>query len=146
MRLRPVNFWATFSILVIYSICIIFARPSTAYRLPRCVWDIADLALFCYNSRILDDKLLGAPIFSAQHPTDTRIHMESRIHLAKQEYLFGMYLGSDGRRHMGFDVTERQMSSGQVVSVITFDPGKALYLTHYGLRYYFRWPQAHNPT
>ena len=141
VRLNPLNFWATFSILIIFCLCIGYARPTTAYRLPRCVWNIANLTLFCNQSRLLDDEILGKPVFSANDPSEERIHMESRIHLAKQKYVFGWYPGKDGKRHLGIDVAERQGPLGQVESVEIVRPGRGLYLAPEGWSIYFRNPQ-----
>ena len=141
VRLHPLNFWATFSILIISCLCIGYARPTTAYRLPRCIWNIANLTLFCYQSRIFDDEIMEKPVFSANDPLEERIHMESRIHLAKQNYVFGLYLGKDDKRHLGFDVAERQGPLGQVESVEVVRPGRGLYLAAGGWTVYFRRPR-----
>ena len=141
VHLHPLNFWASFSILIIFCLCIGYARPTTAYRLPRCIWNIANLTLFCYQSRIFDDEILGKPVFSANDPLDERIHMESRIHLARQNYSFGLYLGKDGKRHLGFDVAERHGPLGQVESVEVFRPGLGLYFGDAGGTVYFRNPR-----
>ena len=141
VRLHPISFWATFSFLILFILCIGCARPTTAYRLPWCIWNIANLMLFCNQSRILDDEILEKPVFSANDPLEERIHMESRIHLAKQKYVFGLYLGKDGKRHLGFDVAERQGPLGQVESVEIVRPGRALYLAPGGWTVHFRRPQ-----
>jgi hypothetical protein len=73
----------------------------------------------------------GKPVFSAQAADEDRIHLESRIHLAKNKYEFGLYLGKDNVRHMGFDVAFRNDAgvavkddaSGQHV-VTKIDPGR----------------------
>ena len=128
VRIKPANFWTTFTFLMIFFVCLPLARPTAAFRLPRPIHSLSDLLCFCYASRMFDDKILDKPAFSVQDPTDERVHLESRIRLAKQKYQFGLYLGKDGRRHLGFDVAERQISSGQLVSVDKLDPGRALYL------------------
>ena len=140
VRLNPLNFWATFSILLIYCLSIGYARPTTAYRLPSCVWNIANLTLFCYQSQIFDDEILEKPVFSANDPLEERIHLQSRIHLAKQKYVFGLYMGKDGKRHLGFDVAERHGPLGQVESVEVFRPGLGLYFWE-GETFYFRSPR-----
>ena len=69
----------------------------------------SDVLSYCHSSRILDDLAPdGKPVFSAQDPDETREHLEARICLAKKKYRFGMYLGRDGNRYMGFDVAVRK--------------------------------------
>jgi hypothetical protein len=93
---------------------------------------------YCYASRIFDDRGPdGKPIFSAQDIGDERIHLESRIHLAKKKYEFGLYLGKDGKRHMGFDVSTRNDENGKQVTVTRFDPGAGIR----GLWYKMYWRQ-----
>jgi hypothetical protein len=129
VSIEPVNFWAIFVILCIYIFCLIIARPTPGYRLPRYVNSISDVLSYCYASRILDDLSAdGKPIFSAQDTNEERIHLESRIHLAKQEYEFGLYLGKDGKRHLGFDVAVREDATRRQVHVTKIDPGTGVYL------------------
>ncbi len=127
ISIAPLNFWACFGILGIYLICTFLVRPTPAYRMPRNVVGLGDVLSYCYASRVLDD--LGPdqkPIFSAQDIGDERVHLESRIHLAKKQYQLGMYLGKDGKRHFGFDVAVRNDSSGKQVYVTKLDPGFGL--------------------
>ncbi len=67
-----------------------FARSTPAYRLPRSAGSLADILVYCYASCILDDSVLGEPVFSAQEKADRRVHLESKSHLAKGEYQFGI--------------------------------------------------------
>lgn len=56
----------------------------------------------------------------------------------KKTYAFGMYLGKDGKRHMGFDVAVREDEKGQQVFVEKFDPG--LGIRCFGFTIWFRKP------
>ena len=124
VSIAPVNFWASFFILILYVLCMPMARPTSGYRLPRGVQSISDVLSYCYQSRILGDVGPdGRPIFSAQDFDEDRVHLESRINLAKKNYVFGLYLGRDGKRHMGFDVAVRSDAEGKQVNVTRFDPG-----------------------
>jgi hypothetical protein len=99
----------------------------------------ADVLSYCHSSRILDDLAPdGKPVFSAQDPDENRVHLKSRIHLTKKTYVFGMYLGKDGKRHMGFDVAVREDERGQHVFVEKFDPG--LGIRCFGFTIWFRKP------
>ena len=65
-------------------------------------------------AKSFEEKLHGTPLFFVPDATDERIHLVSRIHLAKRKYQLGLYLGNDGRRHLGFDVAERQNVSDEL--------------------------------
>jgi hypothetical protein len=120
-------FLVLFVVLILYLGLLVIARPTPAYRLPRTVRSFSDVLSYCHSSRILDDLAAdGKPIFSAQEPDESRVHLESRIHLAKKSYQFGMYLGNDGERHMGFDVDDRINDNGQHERVETFYPGRGI--------------------
>jgi hypothetical protein len=94
--------------MIFYVFCLVVVRPPPKYRLPRRIISINEVFSYCYQSRLLDDiGVDGKPVFSAQDIGEGREHLEARIHLAKKEYQFGLYLGKDGRRHMGFDVASR---------------------------------------
>ena len=140
ITIQQFNFWFCYAVLVLYLITIPFARPTPAYRLPRSIRSLADVLIYCYASRILDDSVLGEPVFSAQDKADRRIHLESKIHLAKRKYQFGVYMDEDGQEHFGFDVAEREGLSGQESQVRSVDPGRAIY-GGFGSKYYFRRPE-----
>jgi hypothetical protein len=106
--ITPSEFWAGFAFLVSYTVAILFARPTLYRRLPRRIRSPIDMYTYCYASRILDDLCDEKPIFEVCDPTDEKIHLVSRLHLDKAKYLFGIYLGKDGRRHIGFDKDQRQ--------------------------------------
>jgi hypothetical protein len=115
VSIQEVRFWASFSIIILYLFCLIGVRPPPRYRLPRRITSINDVFSYCYQSRLLDDiGVDGKPVFSAQDIGEGKDHLEARIHLAKKEYQFGLYLGKDGRRHMGFDVSSRDNGREQV--------------------------------
>jgi len=106
--------------LIVYLLCVPLVRPTPDYRLPRPTSGIADLLLLCFSSSILDDTIHDKPVFS-QRLLPKKIHLESRVHLAKQDYHIGLYQGKDGRRHTGFDVVERQGSAGPSILVDNID-------------------------
>ncbi len=141
ITIQKVNFWFCYTVLILYLVTIPFARPTPAYRLPRSISSFADILIYCYASRILEDSVLGEPVFSAQDKTDRRIHLESKIYLAKRNYQFGVYMDEDGKEHFGFDVAEREGLFGQESQVRSVDPGRAIYTGLGYLRFYFRRPE-----
>ncbi|CZR65376.1 uncharacterized protein PAC_15276 [Phialocephala subalpina] len=126
ISIEPINFWTCFVLLNLYLIFLLIVRPPPNYRLPRSIRSIADVLTYCYASKLLDDVGPdGKPVFSAQDIDDERIHMKSRIRLTKKRYQFGLYLGNDGKRHLGFDVAVRDVD-GKLVDVQRFDPGRGV--------------------
>ncbi|KAF8860283.1 hypothetical protein BDZ45DRAFT_316576 [Acephala macrosclerotiorum] len=127
IAIEPINFWTCFVLLNTYLIFLFIVRPPPNYRLPRSIRSIADVLTYCYASKLLDDKGPdGKPVFSAQDFDDERVHMKSRIRLTKKKYQFGLYLGNDGKRHLGFDVAVRDGEDGRPVEVTKFDPGRGV--------------------
>ncbi|KAF7889136.1 hypothetical protein EAF00_009436 [Botryotinia globosa] len=98
ISIAPANFWISFALLVISLLCILAVRPANEYRLPRDMIDIYDVWSLCYASRMLTDLGPdGNPILSAQNITDTKIHLESRIHLAKMNCKLDCIMGRTAR-------------------------------------------------
>lgn len=128
ISIEPLNFYACLTILILYIFFMLFIRPTPGYRLPRIATSISDILCYCHSSRILDDLSNdGTPIFSCHDATEDRIHLQSRIHLAKKEYQFGLYRGNDEKMHMGFDVSERHDKEGDLEYITEIDPGSTLY-------------------
>jgi hypothetical protein len=124
ITLMPAGLYASMAILLIYALSLIFVRPPERYRLPHAIRNLADLLSYCYDSKVVDD-----PEFSVQESTDEHIHLDSKVHLRKGRYQFGMYRGKDGRRHIGFDRADRSEQSGGVDAISRFEPGRTVHIT-----------------
>lgn len=145
ISISPINFWAMFIWLFVSLFCLITLRPPPKYRLPRIVRTMSDVMSYCYASQILDDLSPdGKPVFSVQEKGDERIHLESRIHLAKKEYQFGLYLDKYGKEHMGFDVAVRDDANGRPVEVKRFKPPRGIH--GFGLSWQWRRAKLLKPT
>ena len=129
------SFYASVAIAFIYCVSLILVRPPEKYRLPRSVFNLADLLSYCYDSRIVDDEE-----FSVQESTDEHIHLESKVYLKKGLYQFGMNKGKDGRRHLGFDLANRESGSGFAEQIDKFDPGRTIHWAG-DLQLWFRRPR-----
>ena len=92
------NLWVTICLLVIYLVSLPFALPHPRHHLPRQNHTVADIISYCYESKLVDDRM-----FHVQGSDDEQIHLTSNVHLAKKSYEFGLYKGKDGRRHFGID-------------------------------------------
>jgi hypothetical protein len=135
ITLVPAGLYASMAILSIYSLSLIFVRPPERYRLPHAIRNLADLLSYCYDSKVIDD-----PEFSVQESTDEHVHLDSKVHLRKGRYQFGMYRGKDGRRHIGFDRADRREQSGDVDAISRFEPGRAVHITT-NLQWWLRRPR-----
>jgi len=124
ITLVPAGLYASMAILSIYTLSLIFVRPPERYRLPHAIRNLADLLSYCYDSKVIDD-----PEFSVQESTDEHVHLDSKVHLRKGRYQFGMYRGKDGRRHIGFDRADRSVQSGDVDAISRFEPGRTVHFT-----------------
>ncbi|OCL11820.1 hypothetical protein AOQ84DRAFT_386557 [Glonium stellatum] len=101
--------------LVLYSILLPAAIPGTYRLLPRQLYSLADLMAMCHESRFM-----ASPHLDITDPsrTPTKEHMEARILLTDDRFLFGEYRGRDGRRHIGFDVAqEREPDFGKLKDI-----------------------------
>jgi hypothetical protein len=120
------NLWVTLFLLAIYLSSLPYALPRPQHLLPRQNNTMADMISYCYESRLVDH-----PMFSVQQPDDNEIHLASKVHLEKQLYMFGLYLGKDGRRHFGIDI------AGDVYKC---DPGR--WFGFFELRVWLRKPKV----
>ncbi|KAI9770740.1 MAG: hypothetical protein M1840_002990 [Geoglossum simile] len=119
IRTSIIVFYAVFAFLCLYFISIPIAWPPRRRRLPRTIYTIADIISFCYASELVMD-----PAFDLQRKEDTREHMECKLFLEEHKYLFGKYLGTDGKRHLGFSISKKVEGEGQSVEWI--DPKQTI--------------------
>jgi len=90
--------------LLIYSFSLPLGYPNPHRRLPRQFYSMADLMAMCHQSRFLSSPHLN---ITDRKRTPTKAHMEARILLSGDEFLFGIYDGRDGKAHLGFDVAKK---------------------------------------
>ncbi|KAF2200329.1 hypothetical protein GQ43DRAFT_78765 [Delitschia confertaspora ATCC 74209] len=103
-----------------------YARSPWCYHTPRDIQSFVDVISFCAYSRLTNSKEFRIQ-FDIQNPADQETHFVSKVHAAKHRYLFGFYMGKDGRRHMGFDIAQRgEGVSAERIDVV--DPG--IFLDH----------------
>jgi hypothetical protein len=92
-----------FVYLVAYTVSLPLAWPPRYRRLPRFTISLADLMGQCHQARFIAD-----PIFDISRPRSSKEKMDAWILLRENKYLFGWYLGRDGKRHLGFDAVETE--------------------------------------
>lgn len=110
ITVAPKSLIATFVLLSIHTLTIPLTWHGGKRRIPRPWLSIGDVVAMCYRS-----YMLRADAFDYPEPDDRRIHMQSRIHLAKEEYAFGKFVGTDGEEHIGFDIANLRQEDGRVV-------------------------------
>lgn len=101
--------------LALYSILLPGAMPGAYRLLPRQLYSLADLMAMCHESRFMASPHLD---ITHRERTPSKQHMEARILLTDDRFLFGVYHGRDGQRHIGFDVAqEREPDFGRLRDV-----------------------------
>jgi hypothetical protein len=91
--------------LALYSVLLPVAMPGAYRLLPRQLYSLADLMAMCHESKFMASPHLN---ITDQEYTPSKQHMEARLLLEDDRFLFGVYHGRDGRRHIGFDVTQKR--------------------------------------
>ncbi|CAG8232270.1 unnamed protein product [Penicillium salamii] len=124
VTVAPGNFYTLFALLIIHCISLVLYRPPPEYRTLIMIPTLAELLTLCYDSQMLDGNE-----FSVQDASDREIHLVSKVHLAKRKYQFGLYMGRDGRRHLGFDATSDDATECDMPPVYGIEPGRAIYFT-----------------
>ncbi|KAI9776330.1 MAG: hypothetical protein M1839_000410 [Geoglossum umbratile] len=95
------NFYAAFSIMIIYCISIWILRPRGVTRTCRRIFTLMDFVSLVHKSHILQ-----CPEFWLQAGSDTEEHMKSQVTLANRLYRFGVYTGMDEQEYVGISIHE----------------------------------------
>ncbi|RGP78632.1 hypothetical protein FLONG3_3254 [Fusarium longipes] len=101
VNIQTRNFYAAFSIMVVYCTSIWIMRPQGAVRTCRRLHTIMDLAMLIHQSHILQ-----CPEFWVQNSSDTEDHLKSQVMLADRIYRFGVYTGIDTHDYVGISICE----------------------------------------
>jgi hypothetical protein len=102
-----VSFYLCFAFIVVYAFSLPFAWPSWKRGLPRKCYSLGDVLSLCYASSFVQNTALNV---NARNITQR--HLESRLFLQEEKFSIGMYTGSDGKSHFGFDNTYRKDQQG----------------------------------
>ncbi|OJJ44260.1 hypothetical protein ASPZODRAFT_71722 [Penicilliopsis zonata CBS 506.65] len=94
-------FYALVAFCALYTISTLFLRPGRARFLPHDLSTLADLTSFLYQSPLLADKLLREPRSKAD--LVTRLVTAPPGERDTSLYGLGIYVGRDGREHLGID-------------------------------------------
>ena len=117
--------WPTFAMvmgfMLAFNVSLPFAWPSRSRRLPRYIYSLAEIMGMCHQARFLAD-----PLFDIASPRASKEKMDAQLLLRENKYLFGRYLGRDGKSHIGFDVSETEI--GGLTGTVKWIPPKARYI------------------
>jgi hypothetical protein len=101
--------------LALYSILLPAAIPGAYRLLPRQLYSLADLMAMCHESKFMASPHLD---ITRQERTPSKQHMEARLLLTDDRFLFGVYHGRDGHSHIGFDVAQvREPDFGRLKNI-----------------------------
>lgn len=94
-------FYALIAFCALYTVSLLFIWPGRHRYLPHSISTLADLTSFLYQSPLLSDKILREP----RSRTDliTRLVTAPPGNREYPTYGFGIYIGRDGKEHLGID-------------------------------------------
>ncbi|KAI2786496.1 hypothetical protein POX_g08882 [Penicillium oxalicum] len=94
-------FYALIAFCALYALTFLTIWPARCHFLPHDITTLADLISFLYQSPLLADKLLREP----RSKTDlvTRLIVTPPSERTLPMYGFGVYIGRDGKEHLGID-------------------------------------------
>ncbi|RFN52136.1 hypothetical protein FIE12Z_3688 [Fusarium flagelliforme] len=101
IRVQLRNFYAAFSIMILYCISIWILRPRGAVRTCRRMFTLMDFGMLIHQSHILK-----CPEFWLQNISDTEEHLRSQVMLANRIYRFGVYAGIDKHDYVGISICD----------------------------------------
>lgn len=101
VRVQLRNFYAAFSIMILYCISIWILRPRGAVRTCRRIFTLMDFGMLIHQSHILK-----CPEFWLQNISDTEEHLKSQVLLANRIYRFGVYAGMDKHDYVGISICD----------------------------------------
>ena len=114
MRACMPAYYALVVFVIIYALSFLVIWPTRKRHLPHDIRTLADLIGFVYQS-----PLLGDPTFRgiwSKIDLVTRLLGGPPSEMAKVRYGFGVYVGRDGKEHLGVDRLQRQGSGEMLIA------------------------------
>ena len=106
-------YYALVVFLIIYALSFLVIRPGRKRHLPHDIRTLAEIISFVYQSLILEDTTLREP--RSKVDLVTRLIGEKGI----PRYGFGIFVGRDGREHLGIDRMHRPGSGEMLITTGT---------------------------
>ncbi|KAL8782293.1 MAG: hypothetical protein Q9213_005528 [Squamulea squamosa] len=108
------GYYALVAFVIIYSLSFLVVWPRQKRRLPHDIRTLGQLLSFVYESRLLNDAVFWQP--------RSRIDLVTRLlgtltgDRGSSRYAFGVYMGRDGREHLGIDRLSRPESGEMFIA------------------------------
>ncbi|CAG8275103.1 unnamed protein product [Penicillium salamii] len=110
-------FYALIAFCALYAVSFLAIWPGRRRYLPHDITTLADLMSFIYQSPLLSDKILREP----RSKTDlvTRLIVAPPSERQFPQYGFGVYIGRDGKEHLGIDRFSRPGRTDMLITTGT---------------------------
>ncbi|KAL8998521.1 MAG: hypothetical protein Q9169_002464 [Polycauliona sp. 2 TL-2023] len=111
------GYYALVVFVVIYSLSFLVIWPGQKRRLPHDIRTLGQILSFVYESRLLNDAVFWQP----RSRTDlvTRLLGTLTGDKGSSRYAFGVYMGRDGKEHLGIDRLHRPESGEMFIATGT---------------------------
>ncbi|KAL9579854.1 MAG: hypothetical protein Q9212_004851 [Teloschistes hypoglaucus] len=111
------GYYALVVFIVMYALSFLIIWPTKKRRLPHDVRTLGQVLSFVYQSRLLNDATFWQP----RSKTDLVTRLLGRLTGDKgsSRYAFGVYMGRDGREHLGIDRLHRPESGEMFIATGT---------------------------
>ncbi|OGE54249.1 hypothetical protein PENARI_c006G05551 [Penicillium arizonense] len=110
-------FYALIAFCALYAISFLVIWPGRRRYLPHDITTLADMMSYLYQSPLLSDKILREPRSKTDLVTRLIVAPPSDRHLPF--YGFGIYVGRDGKEHLGIDRFHRPGRSDMLITTGT---------------------------
>ncbi|KAI4120246.1 MAG: hypothetical protein LQ338_007160 [Usnochroma carphineum] len=100
------GYYALVVFVVIYSLSFLVIWPAKKRRLPHDIRTLGQILSFVYESHLLNDAAFWQP--RSKVDLVTRLLGRLTGDMGSSRYAFGVYMGRDGREHLGIDRLHRQ--------------------------------------
>ena len=107
-------YYALVVFTIIYTLSFLVIWPTRSRYLPHDIRTLADLLSFVYQSPLLGDPAFRGP--RSKIDLVTRLLSVPPGERAKLRYAFGVYVGRDGKEHLGIDRLQRPGSGEMLVT------------------------------
>ncbi|KAJ5520019.1 hypothetical protein N7463_000472 [Penicillium fimorum] len=110
-------FYALIAVCGLYAVSFVAIWPGHRRYLPHDISTLADLMSYLYQSPLLSDKILREP----RSKTDlvTRLIIAPPSEREMPSYGFGIYVGRDGKEHLGIDRFHRPGRADMLITTST---------------------------
>ncbi|KAI4190857.1 MAG: hypothetical protein LQ348_003595 [Seirophora lacunosa] len=108
------GYYALVVFIIIYSLSFVIIWPTKKRRLPHDIRTLGQMLSFVYESQLLNDSAFWQP--RSKVDLVTRLLGRLTGDKGSSRYAFGVYLGRDGREHLGIDRLHRPGSGEMLIT------------------------------